>query len=49
MADRQWGVEGLVIYETGDEEWGVEGVVWNEDQAAAPAGTSNNLTLLGVG
>ena len=49
MADRQWFVNGVQIFETGTEEYFVAGVQVNEDQAAAPASTANNLTLLGVG
>ncbi len=33
MANRQWFVEGVQVFETGEEEYFVEGVQLNEDQA----------------
>lgn len=38
MADREWFVEGVQIYESGEEEYFIEGVQVNEDQAAVVAG-----------
>lgn len=35
MADRQWLVEGVQIYETGEEEYFVEGLQLCENQADA--------------
>ena len=35
MADRQWFVNGVQVYETGEEEYTAQGVQVNEDQPAA--------------
>ena len=49
MADRQWFVDGVQIYETGEEEYFVLGVQVNEDQAsgatAALSGTALTDTI----
>jgi len=46
---RQWFAIGELIDEDGETEYAVVAVVVSEDQAAAPAGGSSQLTLLGVG
>lgn len=33
---RQWFINGVQVYETGEEEYFVEGVQLTEDQASAP-------------
>lgn len=52
MPDREYFVEGVQIYESGEEEYYAEGVQFNEDQAEeAPAGglPIGSLSLLGCG
>ncbi len=38
MADRQWFIDGVQVYESGEEEYFVNGVQINEDQPAVAAG-----------
>lgn len=49
MADRQWFVEGVQVYETGEEEYLVEGVQVTEDQPDAGGGGTSVGRLINGG
>jgi len=40
MADREWYVDGVQVYESGTEEYYVDGVQLSEDQAVPAGGLS---------
>ena len=45
--DRQWFINGVQIFETGEDEYFVAGIQVINDQAAAPAGVAPTAVIDG--